>query len=133
MKALKWIGIGFGGFAVVVGAIFAVVFTLTAGPAGAATDFLKLVNEDRYDEAYEATTPQFRKEFPLAKFREAVRLRGLESVSWHSRGISTGTGATLEGTLKLRDGSTAAVVVKLEKIEGAWKVYSVVMRRNGAS
>jgi len=133
MKALKWVGIGVGGFAAVIGAIFAAVFVLTAGPAGAATEFLKMVNEDRYEDAYQATTPQFRKEVPLQKFREAVRLRGLESVSWHSRGISTGTGATLEGTLKLRDGSTAAVIVKLEKIEGAWKVYSVVMRRNGAS
>jgi hypothetical protein len=133
MKALKWIGIGVGGFAAVIGAIFAAVFMLTGDAATAATDFLKLVNEDRYEEAYQATTPQFRKEVPLQKFREAVKLRGFETVSWHSRQVSTGAGITLEGTLKLRDGSTAAVVVKLEKIEGAWKVYSVVMRRNGAS
>jgi hypothetical protein len=133
MKVLKWIGIGVGGFAAVIGAIFAIVFTLTGDAATAATDFLKLVNEDRYEEAYQATTPQFRKEVPLGKFREAVRLRGFETVSWHSRQASTSTGVTLEGTLKLSDGSTAIAIVKLEKIEGAWKVYSVVMRRNSAS
>jgi hypothetical protein len=133
MKALKWIGIGVGGLAAIVGAIFAVMFLTTTGAATAATDFLKLVNEDRYEEAYQATTPQFRKQFPLEKFREAVKLRGFETVSWHSREVSTSTGVTLEGTLKLRDGSTAIAIVKLEKIEGAWKVYSVVMRRSGAS
>ena len=133
MKALKWIGIGVGSFAAVVGGFVAAMFMLTAGAATAATDFLKLVNEDRYEEAYQATTPQLRKEVPFEKFREGIKLRGFESVSWHGRGISTSTGATLEGTIKLRDGSTATAIVKLEKIAGAWKVYSIEMRRDGAS
>jgi hypothetical protein len=132
MKALKWVGIGVGGFAALIGAIFAVVFSLTSGAASVATEFLTLVSESKYEEAYQATTPQFRKDVKLETFRGVIKLDKFESVSWNSREIS-GEGVKLEGTVRLSDGRTVVAIVKLEKIDDAWRVYSVTLRRPGVS
>lgn len=133
MKALKWVGLGVGGFAALIGAIFAVWFMLTAGAAGAASEFLKLVSESKYEEAYQATTPQFRKDIKLDNFRAVITLEPFETVSWTKREISSSGGATLAGAIKTRDGATVEVIVKLEKIDGAWKVYSVSLTRKPVS
>ena len=132
MKALKWVGIGVGSVAAIIGAIFAVVFTLTSGAAGAASEFLTLVSENKYEEAYQAATPQFRKEVGLDHFRSVIKLEKFESVSWHSREIGN-EGVKLEGTIKTRNGGTVDVIVKLEKVDDAWRVYSVTLRRSGAN
>ena len=130
MKALKWVGIGVGGFVAFVGAIVAVVFMAAADAASAANEFLRLVSEQKYEAAYQATTPQLRQEISFEKFRAEVKLSRFESVSWHSREVSTKSGVTLEGTIELRDGVTATAIINLEKIEGVWKVYGVFLKRD---
>jgi hypothetical protein len=132
MKALKWVGIGVGGFAAVAGAIFAVVFTLTGDAAATASDFLKLVSESKYEQAHQSTTPQFRKEIKVEKLRELIKLEAFESIAWTKREISN-AGIKLEGTIRTRSGATVYAIVELEKIDGAYKVYSVRLRRGDAS
>jgi hypothetical protein len=135
MKALKWIGIGLGGVAVLAGVIVALVFTLTAGAAGAADEFLALVGRGRYEEAYRSTAPQFQAQTSLETFRATMQRYGVDkyqSASWSSREISGGR-ATLEGTIKTRDGGSVAVKAILVETGGQWKMYGLNLRAAGVT
>ncbi|HEY7608852.1 MAG TPA: hypothetical protein VIF14_06435 [Alphaproteobacteria bacterium] len=132
MKALKWIGIGVGSLAALVGGILVLVFWLTSGAVDAAEAFLSLVGKGQYEEAYRAAAPQFRTSQDLASFRATMQRYGLdqyESASWSSREINDGR-ATLEGTVRTRGGGRVPTSVVLVKSDGAWLVYG--MRFTGA-
>jgi hypothetical protein len=131
MKALKWIGIGFGGLAAVAAGIFALAFLLTAGAARATDEFLALVGQERYEEAYKAATPEFQKQTSLEDFRATMKRMGVdkyESAAWTSREIDGGR-TKIEGTVRLRDGRKLLMAVGLVKIGDTWRVYGMDMRQ----
>ena len=135
MKALKWIGIGLGGAAVVAAAIVALAFTLTAGAARASDDFLALVGKGRYEEAYNSAAPQFRAQTNLETFRATMQrfaLDRFETASWSSREISGGH-AKVTGTIRTRDGRAVIATVTLVKNGQAWQVYGMNLRSGGTS
>jgi hypothetical protein len=135
MKALKWLGIGFGGVAVLAAAIIALVFALTAGAARATDEFLALVGEGRYEEAYRSTAPQFQAQTSLDNFRATMQRFGLDkyqSASWSSREIS-GARGQVEGTIKTRNGGSVLATVTLIKVGDTWKVYGLQLRPAGAT
>ena len=129
MKALKWIGLGVGGFAALAAAIVAAAFLITAGAAGAGDDFVKLVGESKYEEAYRSAAPEFRKETSLETFRALMQRFALdkaEGAAWSSREVSGGA-ARLEGTIKTRNGAVA-IKMQLVKQDGIWRVYGFSLR-----
>jgi hypothetical protein len=135
MRAFKIIGISLGGLAALVGGIFALALMLTAGATHAADDFVKLVGESRYEQAYEATAPAFKKATSLETFRSVMQRVGLdkaEGASWTSRAREDSS-AKIEGTVRLRDGRTLAATIHVAKIDGTWRVLGVEARPQGAS
>ncbi len=135
MKALKWVGIGLGGAAVVAAGIFALAFLLTAGATQAADDFLALVGQGRYEDAHRAAAPEFQKQTNLETFRATMLRMGVdkhESAAWNSREIVNDR-AKVEGTIRLRDGRKLFATVTLIKIGDAWRVYGMQMRDAGAN
>ena len=134
MKALKWIGIGVGGLAAVAAGIVALAFLLTAGAARATNDFLALVGQDRYEEAYQAVAPEFQKQTSLEAFRTTMKRMGVdkfESAAWNSREIVNDR-AKIEGTVRLRDGRKLLMAVALVKIGDTWKILGMDMRQTAS-
>jgi hypothetical protein len=135
MKALKIIGIAFGGLASFAGGIFALALMLTSGATQAAEDFVKLVGESRYEQAYRDTAPQLKVVTTLETFQKVIQQVGLDkakTVSWTSR-TRENDSATIEGTIRTRDGRTIAVTIRLVKIEGTWRVMGLDAQPSGAS
>lgn len=135
MKALKWIGLGVGGVAALAAAIVAAAFLITAGAAGAGDDFVRLVGESKYEEAYRSTAPEFRKETSLETFRALMQRFALdkaEAAAWASREVSGGA-ATLVGTIKTRGNGAVAIKMQLVKTDGVWRVYGFSLRPAGTS
>ncbi len=135
MKALKWSGLGVGGLAALAAAIVAAAFLITSGAATAGGEFVKLVGESKYEEAYRSTAPEFRKETSLETFRALMQRFALDkaaAASWNSRAVSGGV-ATLEGTIKIRNGGAVAIKMQLVKSDGVWRVYGFSLRAAGTS
>ncbi len=135
MKALKWIGLGIGGFAALGAVIVAAAFLITSGAATAGGDFVKLVGESKIEDAYRSTAPEFRKETNLETFRALMQRFNLdkaEAASWSSREVS-GNVAKLEGTIKTREGGAVAIKMQLVKMDGVWRVYGFSLRPAGTS
>ena len=134
MSALKWTAIGIGGFVMLIGAIAAAVFMLTAGAASATDEFFAEVRQGRTEEAYRSTSPQFQQETSLDAFRAIVqrfRLEKFESVSWNAREIADGQ-TKVGGTIKTRDGGSVNATVILVKADGTWKVHAFHLKADGA-
>jgi hypothetical protein len=55
-----------------------------------------------------------------------------EAASWSSRAVSGGV-ATLEGTIKTRNGGAVAIKMQLVKSDGVWRVYGFSLRAAGTS
>lgn len=127
MKALKWIAISVGALAALVALILVLVFSLTSGAVDAAEAFLSLVGRGQYEEAYRLAAPQFRASQNLASFRSVAQRHGLdkyESASWTSREISGGR-ATLQGTIRTRDGGRVPASIVLVESDGRWLVFGL--------
>lgn len=134
MRALKWTAIGVGGFVMLIGAIAAAVFMLTAGAASATDDFFAEVRQGRVEEAYRSTSPQFQQATSLDAFRTIVqrfRLEKFESVSWNAREIVDGH-TKVGGTIKTRDGGSVHATVTLVKVGGSWKVHGFHLKTASA-
>jgi hypothetical protein len=124
---IGWVGVGIGGFVALVGGIFVLVWTLTAGAVDTTNTFLSHVGNGRYEAAYSAAAPQFRAQHSLESFRAAMQRFGLhryKSASWSSRQFSNGR-VTLDGTIQTRDGQQFSATVVVVQSQNKWMVYSL--------
>ena len=109
--------------------IFFVVglFALTQPVVDASEQFLALLGQEKFDEAYACAADGLRAEHDAASFARAARRLGLSnysSASWHNRVITNQEGLA-EGTLTTKSGDTRPVTVQLIKEGGKWRVLGV--------
>jgi len=119
--------LGFGGCAGTVALLVGGVFALTRPVVDASEQFLTLVGEGKFADAYASTADGFRAQQDEASFAAAVKQLGLTdfaSAFWNSRQIENQTGAA-EGTVTTKDGGTRPVTVRLVREGGRWAVDGV--------
>ena len=107
--------------------LVAFIFWLTGDVTKAGDDFFAAINDGNTEQAYELLSPQFKSNASQSDFESYLGKTGLtdvKSVSWSSREISGDVGS-LEGSLTTASGDTIPLTMKLVKIEGGWKIFSL--------
>lgn len=102
-------------------------FALTRPVVDASEQFLALLGEGKFAEAYASAADGFRAQQDEASFTRAVRELGLTdyaSVSWHNRQIENKDGTT-EGTVTTKGGGTKPVSLRLVWEGGRWAIAAV--------
>jgi hypothetical protein len=123
------------GLAVLAVAIVGLVFWFTGGAVRAGEDFLALVAQEKFDEAYQSTATAFRSQQDTASFAATVKAIGLtryESASWSNRQIQNDR-ATLEGSVTTVDGGTIPLTMALVSEGDEWRVLSLTSPMAGAA
>jgi len=113
--------------------IVAVVFYITSGLTTTADKFFNAVAGNRYEQAYQYVSQEFRDATPpdqLAVFLERNGLTDYQDASWSERSFS-GYRGKLVGTIHTRNGRSIPVRVHLVKSNGHWLVDSIFKPRSG--
>jgi hypothetical protein len=112
---------------VIIAAIVAGVFYLTADATRSADRFFSLIRDGNVKDAYQSTAREFQaatSETQLMVFLKSSSIAEYQSATWTSRSISNNTGE-LEGSLKTKGGGVIPIKVKLVKEDGKWKILSI--------
>jgi hypothetical protein len=130
--------VGCGAVAAVAGVIVTIIvvaaFGLTSGAVAAADQFLALLGDGKFNEAYVSTAAAFQSEQTEEEFVDVVHRLGLgdfASASWSSRSVNNDL-ATLEGTVRTKAGGSNKLTVKLIKQGDSWKILSLSGPATGA-
>lgn len=125
----KRIAIGLG-ILIVLGGIGGVVaFMLTAGPADAATAFVKEIGRAGPEAAYKDAASALRLAESEAVFEAQMRqwhLTEAADASWPSRSFANGR-VTLKGIATLRGGTTLPLRAELVKVGDKWAVSALAL------
>jgi hypothetical protein len=106
-----------------VGAIMALTRPIT----DASEQFLALLGQGKFAEAYASTSEGFRAQQDEASFTAAVEQLGLTdyaAVTWHTRRIDNDAGIA-EGTLATKTGGSRPITIRLLQEDGKWRVTGV--------
>lgn len=124
-RLLKWAAIAVAVLAALAVIVIGFAFWATSGAVEAADTFFEQVTEGQLKTAYEGTAGIFKdatsEEEWNAFIAEREMLSQIDSVSFSSREVS-GDRASLEGMLKIQDGSKMPVSVQLIHENNAWRV-----------
>ncbi len=113
---------------IVVVAITMAIATTSALP-NEADAFLSLIEQGRFEEAYQTTAEAFRHETSeevFVSFVSGTLLTDYARASWSSRSIENRAGR-LEGAVQTKEGGTIPLTLQFVKEEGAWKIASLEM------
>ncbi len=117
--------------ALVVIAVVAVIiaFATTGALPKEADAFLSLIEQERFEEAYQSTAEAFRHETSeeiFVSFISRTLLTDYERASWSSRSIENRAGR-LEGAVRTKGGGTIPLTLEFVKEGDAWKILSLEM------
>jgi hypothetical protein len=103
------------------------IFAMTQPVVDASQQFLALLGQEKFAEAYASSADGLRAQQGEAAFADAVKQLGLtdfRSVSWHNRQIENQEGLA-EGTVTTQKGDTKPVSVRLVKEKDKWAVVGL--------
>lgn len=113
-----------GGLVVVCAVIFAGIFGLamflTQGVADSSENFMKAVQEDRFEDAYALLTVALQDEVDMDTFEESFDPMEIASWSFNSRNVENNLGS-VQGTASI-GGSTYVVAFSLVNADGVWLI-----------
>ncbi len=106
-----------------------IAFSLTSELPNEADAFLSLIEQGRYEEAYQSTAEAFRHETSegvFVSFISRTLLTDYVRASWSSRTIEHRTGR-LDGTVRTKGGGEIPLTLQFVKEGEAWKILSLEM------
>ncbi len=116
-----------------IGSIVFFVFYSTRKLPNSADDFLTLIKNNQYGEAYRKTSKLFQSHASLDQFGSFIsqyKLGEYQSSLWNSRKISGGNTGTLSGSITLTDHTVMPVQINFVKEENDWKIASININGN---
>jgi len=111
-----------------IGSIVFFVFYSTRKLPNSADNFLTLVKNNQYEEAYQGTSKVFQSNFSLDQFQSFIsqyKLGEYQSSLWNSRKISGGNTGTVSGSITLTDHTVIPTQINFVKEENDWKIASI--------
>lgn len=137
-KVWLWLTLGCLSFVILAIVIIILVSTLVfkvfSGPLESASEQLKLIRENKMQQAYDLGSNEFKKATSYDDFVQFIQnhpeLSKNKKVNFSSSEIK-GSDATLQGTMKAEDGSEIPVRYVMIKENGKWKVYYFTINPSG--
>lgn len=99
---------------------FGLAFFLTQGVADGAENFMKAVQEDRFEDAYALFTVALQDEVSMADFEDTFEDFEIASWSFNSRNVENNLGQ-VSGTASI-SGSSYVVVISFVNADGEWLI-----------
>lgn len=130
-KVMLVVGALFAGFFVLILSFVILVLVFLGGMAEVVQNELTALRVGDLEKAYSYTSSDFQKEVSPSDFKKFVdqypQLKNNVSASFLDREYKDGTG-DLNGTLKLKDGTTIPIEVKLIKENNEWKILGIGLK-----
>jgi TM2 domain-containing membrane protein YozV len=134
-KVIAWV---LGTFILFFGCFIGLIVSVVVAGTGPAVQVvhaqMDAIKAGDYDKAYALTSPEFQSGTKMDDFKGFAssykELKDNTDITLNDRTINADGTAVLKGSVTSKDGSTAAIVYEMVKVDGVWKIQSINIKPN---